>query len=136
MFDRTVVYKTDTEPIARAAVQSARRLSESFERGVDKLARVKDRVDISLEEYESLQNKLKIAETDIAQYQKFFEAIGMPCNLPIKPDSVRVYMDASSGECVVNNERRFQVEFAVSNSDLVRLIPDAARPTWCPAWRR
>ena len=76
-----------------------------------------------------------IAEASNAKYQKFFEELGIPYDLPIKSGTTRVYVtDGCDPDLLMYNTRKFRVEFAVDNDDLVRLIPQAGKPAWRPDW--
>lgn len=77
--------------------------------------RSKDRVDISLEEYEKMKNEIKSLSSEVYRLSRILERIDVPLDKEIIPDSIRTYWCDDA----INFRHKFIVEFAVNDFDLI-----------------
>jgi hypothetical protein len=71
--------------------------------------RTRDRVDISLSEYEKLKSDLEIAKSAIQRYENIFKALHI--DLSIVDDIVPESFKISTGFDIRRNENTVQIEF-------------------------
>lgn len=72
-------------------INSNRELGERLQKISNAEIKSKDRVDISLEEYESMKNKIKTLSYEVDRLNAILGKIKMPLNTEIIPDSIRTY---------------------------------------------
>lgn len=74
----------------------------------------KNRVDISLEEYETMKKQIEWLEYEVRRLQSIFEKIEFPFNLDVIPDSIETtYCNDHS-----NFRRIFNIRFAVDDFEI------------------
>lgn len=94
--------------------QSNRELGEKLENISKAEIKSKNRVDISLEEYENMKNKIKSLSYEVDRLTKILTRIDVPLDKDIIPDSIKTCWC----EDYWNNRVKFIIEFAVDNFDL------------------
>lgn len=91
-----------------------RELGEKLENISKAEIKSRDRVDITLEEYENMKNKIKSLSYEVDRLSRILERIDVPLDKEIIPDSIRTYWCDDALHC----RHKFIVEFAVNNFDL------------------
>ena len=74
----------------------------------------KDRVDISLEEYEKMKREIKSLSSEVYRLSRILERIDVPLDKEIIPDSIRTYWCDDALHC----RHKFIVEFAIDDFNL------------------
>ena len=116
MFDRFIIHKQDNEALTKAISQGTIQLTETIEAANDKEIEARDRVNISLEEYNKLVSKVRILENENSNYRKFFNALGVPYDLPIIPESA-ILRKELLGPLSIDTQK-YQIEFDVRINEL------------------
>lgn len=116
MFDKFIIHKQDNEALTAAISKGSSKLSETIEAANDKEIKARDRVNISLEEYNKLVAKVRILETENSNYRKFFKVLGVPYDLPIIPESAILRKELSSPLSI--DTQKYQIEFDVRINEL------------------
>ena len=95
-------------------IRSNRELGERLDNISKAEIKSKDRVDISLEEYESMKTKIKSLSYEVDRLSSILEKIEVPLDKEIIPDSIQTCWC----DDIRNNRHIFRVEFAIDNFDL------------------
>lgn len=117
MFDRTYIHSEDNSR------EAARILDGSIARFGNKLAEIsreevkaRDRVDITLAEYERMKNLISDLSAENRRLRGVFEKIGVPADLPIIQDSIRRYYAADYMS--FRQQDTIRIEFKIDTLDL------------------
>lgn len=97
-------------------LRSNREFGEKLKSISDAEIKSKDRVDISLEEYEYMKNTIKSLSYEVDRLSNILNRIEAPLDKEIIPDSVQTYWCDDA----IRFRRIFRVEFAIDNFDLKR----------------
>ena len=97
-------------------LRSNREFGEKLKSISDAEIKSKDRVDISLEEYEYMKNTIKSLSYEVDRLSNILNRIEAPLDKEIIPDSVQTYWCDDA----IRFRRIFRVEFAINNFDLKR----------------
>lgn len=100
--------------ICIAIANSCRELGRTFETISKEEIKAKDRVDITLEEYENMKRKISSLESEVRYLCSILEKIEAPLDKNIIPDSIRTYYS----DDYENFRRVFRVEFAIDEREL------------------
>lgn len=118
---KSVAYLLGADMIAQSnrelgndIVRSNRELGEKLENISKAEIKSKDRIDISLEEYESMKSQIKSLSYTVDKLSSILERIEVPLDKEIIPDSIRTFWCDDS----MNFRRIFRVEFAIDDFDL------------------
>lgn len=95
-------------------IRSNRELGEKLKSISNAEIKSKDRVDISLEEYENMKNQIKSLSHEVDRLSSILERIEAPLDKAIIPDSIRTCWCND----IMNCRHIFRVEFAIDNFDL------------------
>lgn len=95
-------------------LQSNRELGETLESISKAEIKSKDRVNITLEEYEKMKNEIKSLSSEVYRLSRILERIDVPLDKEIIPNSIRTFWCDDA----INNRAKFIIEFAVDNFDL------------------
>ena len=96
-------------------LKSNRELGDRFESISEAEIKSKDRVDITLEEYENMKNKINSLSYEVDKLRNILERIEAPIDKEIIPDSIKTCWC----DDIRNNRHIFRVEFAIDNFDLM-----------------
>lgn len=102
--------------IAESNERLGRNIRQANEELADRMSEIshaeikaKDRVDISLEEYERMKHELEHYRGENAKFRAIFDSVKIPINLKIIPESIRTeYMVDRQWWCT-----RYRIEFDV-----------------------
>ena len=110
-----------TELIARSNMQlgedillATREHDKTLKSISDAEIKSKDRVDITLEEYENMKNKIRSLSYEVERLSDILRRIEVPLDKEIVPDSIRSYWC----DDVRDFKRRFRVEFDIEHWNL------------------
>lgn len=96
--------------IAESNREYARKLKEISDAEI----KSKDRVNITLEEYETMKKQIEWLEYEVRRLQSIFEKIEIPYDLDIIPDSIETtYCDDH-----LNFRKIFNIRFAVDDFEI------------------
>lgn len=95
-------------------LRSNRELGEKLKSISDAEIKSKDRVDITLEEYENMKNKIKSLSYEVERLSDILGRIEVPLDKEIVPDSIRSYWC----DDIRDFKRRFRVEFDIEHWNL------------------
>lgn len=104
------------EKLGNDICKSNRELGEKLEAISNAEIRSKDRVNITLEEYEKMKNEIKSLSSEVYRLSRILERIDVPLDKEIIPDSIRTYWCDDALHC----RHKFIVEFAVDDFDLMK----------------
>lgn len=93
-----------------------RELGEKLETISNAEIKSKDRVDISLAEYEKMKSKIRALSYEVDRLTHILKRIEVPLDKEIIPDSIETYWS----EDAVNRRHIFNVRFAVNDFDLMK----------------
>ena len=96
--------------------QSNRELGEKLESISNAEIKSKDRVNISLEEYEKMKTEIRSLSYEVDRLTHILKRIDVPLDKEIVPNSIETYWC----EDAMNRRHIFTVRFAVNDSDLMR----------------
>lgn len=105
-------------PVADVNAAELRRIRRTMENGINELkslSETRDRVDISLKEYEGLKRINRDLQIRLNHAERILGALDIPADMiqHIDPDSVKTY-SAESYDCgPMIRKRRFRIEFNV-----------------------
>lgn len=92
MFDRMfVIHDNHSLEAARVLARSNRQLSDSIRETSDREIESRNRVNITLAEYERLKDENKMLRRENEFFEKCLIKIGVPPDLPIIQDSIKRY---------------------------------------------
>lgn len=94
--------------------KSNRELGEKLESISKAEIKSKDRVNISLEEYEKMKNEIKSLSSEVYRLSRILERIDVPLDKKIIPDSIRTHWCDDA----INFRHKFIVEFAIDDFNL------------------
>ena len=100
------------DALGRSIADSNRRLGEKFESISKEEIRSRDRVNITLEEYERMKHELSSLENEVRRLRAILGNIGIPIDKNIIPGSIRT--------CTMDDFRHFgrtnyRVEFEITH---------------------
>ena len=95
-------------------IRSNKELGEKLKSISDAEIKSKDRVDISLEEYESMKAEIKELKYQVDRLSNILKRIEAPLDKEIIPDSIRTCWC----DDIMNCRHIFRVEFAIDNFNL------------------
>lgn len=98
--------------IAESNREYARKLKEISDAEI----KSKDRVNITLEEYETMKKQIEWLEYEVRRLQSIFEKIEFPFNLDVIPDSI----ETTYCNDHLNFRKIFNIQFAVDNFEVKR----------------
>jgi hypothetical protein len=116
MFNKYII-QDNSRGILEASARMAsemRQDRESREKIAEKEIKARDRVDITLEEYENMKQKIKKLENENHYFKVLFDRIEIPWDKKIIPDSVRVYQDDDP----MNFTRQYKILFDIDRDEL------------------
>ena len=90
-------------------IKSNRELGERLQRISDDEIKSKNRVNISLEEYERMKHEIKSLSYESDRLRDILERIEVPLDKEIVPDSIRSYWCDDRAEF----KRKFRIEFDI-----------------------
>lgn len=96
-------------------VNANRELAEKLESISNAEIKSKDRVDISLEEYENMKAEISSLSCEVYELRNILKRIDVPLDKKIVPDSIKTCWC----EDAVNHRHIFNVRFAVNDIDLM-----------------
>ena len=102
--------------LADTIATSNRKLGERLESISQAEIKSKNRVDISLEEYENMKHTIKSLTYENNEMREILNRIEAPLDKKIIPDSIRTYYCADP----MNQRYVFKVEFAIDEWDMKR----------------
>lgn len=91
-----------------------KQLSNTLQNISDADIKARDRVNITLEEYESMKNKISSLSYEVDRLRKILERIEAPLDKEIIPDSIRSYWC----DDIRDFKRKFIVEFEIEHWNL------------------
>lgn len=106
--------KSYSETLAACVNRTYRELGEKLETISDEEIKARDRVNITLEEYENMKHKIASLESEVDYLRSILEKIEAPLDKNIIPDSIRTYYSDGLWDC----KRVFRVEFAIEDWEL------------------
>ena len=116
--NRNLVYVIGANMIAQSNRDLGNVIAESNREHGRKLEEIskaeikaRDRVDITLEEYESMKNQIKWLDYEVHRLQSIFEKIQVPYELDIIPDSIETTYCTDH----LNFRKIFNVRFAYND---------------------
>lgn len=123
MFNRTFIIHDNH------ALEAARKIAASNAQLADKMAEIsskeidaRNRIDITLAEYERMKNQISELSDENSRLKKSFEKLSIPSELPIIPGTIHRYYS----EDAINHQYTIRVEFKVDrlqmDSDLIRKV--------------
>lgn len=92
-----------------------RELAEKLESISNAETKARDRVNISLEEYENMKAKISSLSCEVYELRNILKQIDVPLDKKIVPDSIETHWC----EDAVNHRLIFNVRFAVNDIDLM-----------------
>lgn len=95
-------------------LRSNRELGEKFENIFKAEIKSKDRVDISLEEYENMKNQIGSLSYEVDRLSNILKRIEVPLDKEIIPDSIQTCWCTD----IRNNRHIFRIEFAIDDFNL------------------
>lgn len=95
-------------------LRSNRELGEKLKSISDAEIKSKDRVDISLEEYESMKNQIESLSYKVDKLSSILERIEVPLDKEIVPNSIRSYWC----DDIFDFKRKFRIEFDIDHWNL------------------
>lgn len=98
-------------------IRSNRELGEKLKSISEAEIKSKDRVDISLEEYENMKTEIKDLRHQVNRLCEIFEKIEAPIDRDIIPESVHTWWCDDH----INHRHIFRVEFAINDERLYNL---------------
>lgn len=113
MFDRYIIEDNSLEAAARVTAEMELD-RESRERIAREEIKARDRVNITLEEYESMKREIKKLENENHYFKVLFDRIEIPWDKKIILDSVRVYQD----DDLMNFTRQYKILFDIDRDEL------------------
>lgn len=113
MFDKYIIEDNSLEAARRMAVEMELD-RESREKIAEKEIKARDRVNITLEEYENMKREIKRLENENHYFKVLFDRIEIPWDKKIIPDSVRVYQDDDP----MNFTRQYKILFDIDRDEL------------------
>lgn len=90
-------------------VRANRELGQALKDISDAEIKSKDRVDITLEEYERMKNEISSLTYENRRLRNILERIDVPLDKEIVPNSIETYWCDSPFDC----KRRFRIEFDI-----------------------
>ena len=96
--------------------KSNREYNEKLEEISKAEIKSKNRVDISLEEYETMKKQIEWLEYEVRRLQSIFEKIEFPFNLDVIPDSI----ETTYCNDHLNFRKIFNIQFAVDDFEVKR----------------
>lgn len=96
--------------------ESNREYNEKLEEISKAEIKSKNRVDISLEEYETMKKQIEWLEYEVRRLQSIFEKIEFPFNLDVIPDSI----ETTYCNDHLNFRKIFNIQFAVDDFEVKR----------------
>mgnify|MGYP007115353352 CR=1 FL=1 len=107
----------------RQIAESNNRLGDILRESSDKEIAARDRVDITLSEYLKLKQDIAMLSEENRTLKALYGKIGLPCDVPILPDSIRKYQCIDSPG-FMDLTQRFLIEF---KCDMSALSPEQKR---------
>lgn len=109
-------------PVTDANTAELRRIRRTMENGINELKTLsesRDRVDISLKEYEELKRVNKDLLDRLNQAERILGMLDIPADMiqHIDPDSVKTYFAEAFSQNIFVRKRRFRIEFDVEEYD-------------------
>lgn len=101
----------------RQIAESNDRLGAVLRENSDKEIAARDRVDITLSEYLKLKQDIAMLSEENRTLKALYGKIGLPCDVPILPDSIRKYQCFDFGG-LMDFTQRFLIEFKCDMSTL------------------
>lgn len=108
MFNKYII--SDNNEAARKVAASNDRLAATLRENSQKEIAARNRVDITLAEYLKLKQDIAELSDENRRLIALFGKIGLPCDVPILPDSIRKYQCLDFGG-PMDFEQRFLIEF-------------------------
>lgn len=121
--NKTMAYLIGTDMIAKSNRDLGNVIAESNREYAKKLEEIskseiksKDRVDITLEKYESMKKQIEWLDCEVRRLQSILKKIEVPFELDIIPDSIETaYCDD-----YLNRRKIFNVRFAYNDWEVKR----------------
>ena len=101
------------EFLASSVDRSCLELGEKFKSISREEIKSKDRVDITLEEYENMKREINSLKSEVKYLGSILEKIEAPLDKTIIPDSIRTYYC----DDYMNYRRAFRIEFAIDERE-------------------
>lgn len=101
------------EQLGRDIRQSNKELADRMSENSRAEIKARDRVDISLDEYEHLKKTIESLKSDNAKFRALFDRIKFPIDREIIPESIRVEWSRDP----INRRRRWYITFDVDELD-------------------
>lgn len=102
--------------LENAILESNRELGQTLKNISDSELKSKDRVNISLHEYEDMKDKISSLSYEVNRLRDILEQIEAPLDKKIVPGSIRTYW--TDDYSCFNFRRKFRVEFEIERCDL------------------
>lgn len=100
--------------LGQCIVDANNKLSRTLKNISDAEIKSKNRVDITLEEYENMRDKITSLSYEVKRLSNILGRIDVPLDKEIIPDSIRSYWH----DDICDFKRRFTIEFEISCWDL------------------
>ena len=108
------IFSPSIEDLSRSIDITYRQLGEKLETISEEEIRARNRVNITLNEYETMKRKIASLESEVDYLRSILEKIEAPLDKNIIPDSIRTYYS----DCLWDCKRVFRVEFAIEDWEL------------------
>lgn len=100
--------------IAESHERSSRAIANAVKNATDASIKARDRVDISLEEYESMKKCIENLKSLTESYERLFYKIKIPLSKDIDVDSVKVsYSEHVGNPLDCTHKIRYRIEFDI-----------------------
>lgn len=109
-------------PVTDVNAAELRKIRQTMENGINELkslSETRDRVDISLKEYDELKRINRALQIRLNQAERILGMLDIPADMiqHIDPDSVKTYSAEAFGPNIFVRKRRFRIEFNVEEYD-------------------